>query len=143
MDIFTLGRPTALRPEDRVADACLWVRDNGTTFKRLMRIAHEQVDSGNPCLRRGDVARIATEMGFSVSNVDELRFDNNLWAVLTRLMVMLRPRLARCLHFRKADVDMVDIQAEWRRTVNANTTFLASSWQDAKRLCELGDASAR
>lgn len=35
-------------------------------------------------------------------------------------------------------------QAErvWRENVNAGTTFLASSWQEAKRLVEVKDASA-
>lgn len=132
----------AEEPEAYVREACRWVRKHPDRFKRLMRIVHREVDRGNPNVQRGDVYKLARDTGFEVSECDELRRDHNLWAVLARYMVMLRPRLARSISFRRAGCDEVDLEAVWREEVNAGTTFLAASWQAAKRACEDGCVSA-
>ena len=55
---------------------------------------------------------------------------------------MLRPKLARCINFRKSDVDDVDLVERWHELVNPQTTFLAESWREAKKAVELEDVSA-
>lgn len=123
-------------------DCCTWVKENGDDFKRLMAVMHRQVDKGNPCTRRDDVISFAKEMGMGVSVVDGLRHDHSLFAGLSRLMVMLRPRIARTVHFRKSKLDDVDLAAIWHETVNPNTVFLAKDRFEAERLVAIGDASA-
>lgn len=146
IDIFTLGKPTAIPPDVRVEMGCCWIRDNWTNFKRLMLICHREVDNGNPCIQRGHIFKLAQEAGMSVSVANELRRDHNLWSVLTRYMVMLSPRLARAIGFRTATVDTVDFIKKWRKIVDkgrgTHTEFFASSWREAKKLCDMKDVTA-
>lgn len=128
--------------QDIARDACAWVRRNPSDFKRLMRIFHAQVDRGVPCTRRGDVYKTALDMGMDVSVVEELRHDHNIYAALTRYAVMLRPRIARTVRFRKSKLDAVDLAAIWHEEVDAGTTFLAQSRMEAERLVEMEDVSA-
>lgn len=133
-----------LTPAERAAyDACYWVRDNPRAFRAIMALMHRQVDDGNPRTRRDDVVSYATDMGMAVSVVDELRHDHNLFAALSRLMVMLRPRLARTLHFRKSKLDDVDLAAIWHEVVNGGTVFFAKDRFEAERMVELDDVMAR
>lgn len=126
-----------------VQEACWWVKRHPGYFKGLMRLCHEAVDAGNPCVQRGDVFNLARKAGMTVSEARELKRDNNMWPVLARYMVMLRPRFARCLNFRKAGCDDVDMIAEWRAIVNAGTVFLAKDWKEAKHAVDIGDVTAR
>ena len=142
LDIFTLGKPTAIPPDARVEMGCCWIRDNWRTFKLFISIAHRQVDLGNPCLKRGDVYLLAMQAGMDVTLCRELRRDNNLWSVVARYMVMLQPRLARTLNLRDADVDTVDLVRVWHRVVSSETVFYANDWREAKRLCEIEDVTA-
>ena len=59
-------------------------------------------------------------------------------------MVMLRPRLAKCLHFRESGIerDGIDLIAEWHAIVNPMTFFYADDWKDAKAKCMRGDVTA-
>ena len=118
--------------------ACLWVKEHPRQFKTIMRLIHEQVDDGNPCVQEGDIAMLARSSGIGWSEIKELKRDHNLWAVLTRYMVMMRPRLARALHFRHSKVDDLDLQRIWWDTVPNQTNFLAENWQEAKKMCEEG-----
>lgn len=132
-----------LSDAERMAhDVCAWVRGHGSDFKALMAVMHEQVDKGNPRTRRDDVISYARQMGMSVSVVDELRHDHTLYAGLTRYMVMLRPRLAKTISFRKSKLDDLDLVAIWHETVNAGTTFLARDRFEAEELVAMGDVSA-
>ena len=142
LDIFTQGRPSAIPPRDRVQAGCYWIRENRTNFKRIMLICHREVDKGNPCLQRGHVYKLAQDAGMSVTVAQELKRDHNLWSVITRYMVMLRPRLARSINFRTAPVDTVDFAKEWREIVDPQTEFLARDWREAKRLCEMRDVTS-
>jgi len=128
--------------ENMARDACMWVNAHPSDFKRLMSVFHRQVDAGFPCTRRGDVYKAALDMGMDVSVVDQLRHDHNLYAPLTRYMVMLRPRLARTINFRKSKLDQIDLVSIWHQEVDPSTVFLASSRMEAERMVELNDAAA-
>lgn len=121
-----------------VKSACWWVKRNPAKFKRLMHLCHREVDRGNPTIQRGDIYNLARRAGFDITDCDELRRDHNLWAALARYMVMLRPRLAKSLHFRKSACDEVDMAGVWHEIVNGGTVFLACNWQEAKRACDEG-----
>lgn len=129
-------------PEVYVRQVCRWAKRNPRLFKLCMRIIHREVDRGNPCVQRGHMYKLAQEAGIPITDCDEIRRNHNFWAILTRYWVMLRPRLARSLNFRKAGCDDVDLKAIWREEVNAGTTFLADNWQAAKRACEMDSAEA-
>ena len=132
-----------LSPAERAAyDACYWVRGNGDAFKSLMRHLHRQVDSGNPRTTRDDVMAWARENRTTMTVLDDLARDHNLFAALSRYMVMLRPRLARTLRFRKSNLDSVDMAAIWHEVVNAGTTFLANDRFEAELMAETDDAAA-
>lgn len=126
---------------DLVEYGCCWIRDHPKTSRRLMHLVHMQVDSGR-VMQRGNVYTLAMQSGMSVSGVDELRRDHNLWSVLARYMVMLRPRLARALSFRRSPIDDIDMVGRWHEIVNPSTLFLADSWRDAKKAVEAEDVSA-
>ena len=128
--------------ETYVRKACRWVNKNPQLFKRIMYLCHKEVDKGNPCIQRGQIYKLAQDAGFSITECQEIRRDHNLWAILARYMVMLRPRLAKSLNFRNAGCDHVDMVSIWHEEVNAGTTFLAENWKAAKRACDLGCVSA-
>ncbi len=125
-----------------VESTCYWVKDHKTHFKTIMSLVHEQVDEGNPRVMEGDIALLARDRGIEWSYIEEIKRDHNMWAVMTRYMVMLRPRLARTLCFRKSKVDGFDMIDAWHRIVNPTTTFLASSWQEAKEMVKNDDVAA-
>lgn len=131
-----------LTAENTARDVCYWVKAHPSDFKALMAVMHEQVNQGNPRTRRDDVISYARKMGMSVSVVDELRHDHNLYAGLSRYMVMLRPRIARTVNFRKSKLDGIDLAAVWHEIVNPATVFLAKDRLEAERMVELGDACA-
>lgn len=127
---------------------CCWVKDNGKTFKTLMAIAHRYVDEGKPRLTRSKAYSIAEDMGAAITDGDgtpsegDIARNHNFWSCLTRLMVMLRPRLARTLHFRKSRFDEIDLAEIWHENVNAGTVFLARNRAEAQHLVEIGDVTA-
>lgn len=137
-----------MTPRDQVERVCLWIQANPKAFKAVMAMAHREADEGNPRLTRDDAFAMLRSMRIGMADGDgepceiDLVRNHNFWACLTRFMVMLRPRLARVLCFRGSMFDQIDLQAVWREHVNAGTTFLASSWQEAKKLVEIGDVSA-
>ena len=71
-----------------------------------------------------------------------MRMCHDFWSVLTRYMVMLSPRLARCIDFNTAPIDDVPMQDIWHEIVNPNTVFFAESWKEAKQAVKLGDVTA-
>lgn len=118
---------------------CDYVKKHPDRFKKLMHISHTEVDRGAKNLQRGDIYYLAKKLGMNISDIEDLKRDNNLWPGLTRYMVMLRPRLARVFSFRKSKLDDIDLIEIWRERVDPNTTFLANSWQEAKRNVEMDD----
>ena len=123
-------------------DACYWIRDNGETFKKLMAVMHRQVDLGNPCAKQGEIEFYARETGIELDVVGVFRHNRNLYPALTRYMVMLRPRLARTINFRRSKLDQVDLASLWHEVVNPATVFLAENRMEAERMVASGDAAA-
>lgn len=128
---------------------CAWVKENPKAFKAFMAIGHRYVDEGRPRLTRSRAYALAEDMGISVCDGDGepteqgIVRNHNFWPCLTRYMVMLRPRLARTLHFRASKFDEVDLSEVWHANVDAGTFFLAASRKEAQRSAELGDVTAR
>lgn len=120
---------------------CCWIKGHRHAFKRIMHLAHTAVERGER-LSGPEVYFWARQHGVSITEMEEFRRDKTLWAGIARYMVMLRPKLYRCLEFRRSKMDGVDLVAVWHDNVNPNTFFLASDWKEAKRLCEIGDVSA-
>jgi len=133
-----------LTPAERVAyDVCCWVKEHGDEFKALMAVMHRQVDLGNPCTKQGEIEFYARQTGMKVDVLDDFRHNRNLYPGLSRLMVMLRPRLARTIRFRKSQLDDVDLRAVWHEVVNPRTVFLAKDRFEAEHLVAIDDISAR
>lgn len=128
--------------ENMARDACAWVKSHPNDFKSLMAVMHHQVDVGNPCAKQGEIEFYARQMGMEVDVVGVFRHNRNLYPALTRYMVMLRPRLARTINFRKSKLDQIDLVKVWHETVDPRTAFLASSRMEAERMVELDDAAA-
>jgi hypothetical protein len=145
-DQMTIYDGVGTDPKTRVEMACMWAKQGyGTVdsrFLRLVRLCERACDRGEICIRRGDLYRMAQEEGLSVSVCREFRFDNNLWAPLSRYMLMFRPKLARCIHPKSADIDTIDLEAVWHAVVNPRTYFPAHSWKEAQRMTELKDVCA-
>ncbi len=132
-----------LSPAERNAyDVCYWIRDNRETFKALMAVMHRQVDLGNPCVKQGEIEGYVRQTGIRLDVLETFRHNRNLYPGLTRYMVMLRPRLARSINFRKSKLDSVDLVSIWHEIVDKNTTFLAENRFEAERLVAENDASA-
>ena len=134
---------------ERIEDAknladygCIWIKGHPSQFKRLMHLVHVELDSGNTCVQRGDIYHLARQRGMRISEIRELRRDNSLWAVLTRYMVMLNPRLARALRFRRSKVDEIDLVERWHEVVGTHPLFRAESWKEAEHMVEIDDICA-
>lgn len=126
---------------------CCWVKDNPKAFKFLMATAHGFADKGKR-LTRSRMYAIAEVEGVKITDADGSPFEwdivrnHNFYSCLTRLAVMLRPRLARVFEFRPSGFDDVDLAAVWHENVNAGTVFLAGNRKEAEKLCEINDAAA-
>lgn len=126
---------------------CCWIKDNPAAFHALMRIAHEYVDEWRPRLTRSRAYSLAEDRGIAITDLDgvpgeDVARNHNFWPCLTRYMVMLRPRLARTLHFRESAFDKIDLQDVWRENVSEGTLFFAANRKEAQRLVEIGDVTA-
>lgn len=121
---------------------CCWISRNYADFKKIMHLIHVEVDKGNPCVQQGDILTLAKERGIDIGEHPGIKRDRNLWPCITRYAVMLRPKLAKALRFRRSKLDKVDMVAVWHTYVDSTTFFLAQDWKEAERLCEIGDVSA-
>lgn len=129
--------------QDLAEYTCCWIKGHWPTFKKIMHIAHRAVDRGER-LSGPEVYFWARENGITISEIEDFKRDKTLWAGIARYMVMLRPRLYKCIEFRKSKMDKgVDLIAVWHENVRADTEFLAKDWKDAKHLCDIEDVSAR
>lgn len=129
-----------------VEAACAWAKkDYGTCdcrFFRLLDLCERALKDGAPRLRRGDIFYLARDYGFDVTVCREFKFDNNLWAPLSRYLLMFRPSLAKIICPKKADIDSIDFEHVWHEAVHPNTFFYARNWQEAVKAYEAGDVSA-
>lgn len=131
-------------PGERAAyDACYWIKDNPEEFKALMAVIHHQVDIGNPCVKQGEIESYVRESGIKLDVIGTFSHNRNLYPGITRYMVMLRPRLARAINFRKSRLDVVDMVAIWHEIVNPRTVFLAKDRYEAEHLVAIDDVSAK
>lgn len=137
---------TATTPLQRVEMACAWAaKDYGkpsSRWMRLVRLCERKARAGEPCIRRGDLYRMAQEEGLDITICREFRFDNNIWAPLSRYLLMFRPRLAGSIHPKKSEIDDIDLVKVWHDQVNPQTFFFAETWQEAVEAFELMDVSA-
>lgn len=122
--------------------AAEWIATHWDDFVQCMAYVHRQVDAKNPRTTRDDVIAWSRREQVAMTDVAEVVRNHNLWAGVARYMTMLRPRLARTLHFRHSVMDEVDMVAIWHEVVRSDTTFLARDYEEAKRLVEIGDISA-
>ena len=126
---------------------CYWVKDNPKAFKTFMAIAHDFVDEGRH-LTRSKAYSTAEDMGLKLNDSDgsvserDVTRNHNFWPCLTRLMTMLRPRLAKAIEFRHSKFDDIDLAEVWHENVNAGTVFLARNRKEAQEAVRVGDVTA-
>lgn len=123
-------------PAMRVEEACAWIaEDYPKKWLRLVNLCEQAMADGWPRIRRGDLFVLATQQGMPITLCREFRFDNNLWSVLSRYLLMFRPQLATVIFPKKAEIDRAEIDFEdvWHDTVARNTFFPARCWQDAQK----------
>lgn len=133
-----------LTPAERDAyEVCKWIKANKSDFRKLMRVFHLQVNEGNPCTKQGEIEAYARETGIRFDNGGEFVHNRNLYPGLCRYAVMLMPRLARTINFRKSRLDEIDLAAIWHEVVNSGTTFLADNRYLAQHYVDIDDARAR
>lgn len=122
----------ARTPAMRVEEACAWIADDYPhKWLRLVGLCERAAGEGLPRIRRGDLFVLAAQQGLPISECREFRFDNNLWSVLSRYLIMFRRDLAGVIFPREADVDQVDLESMWRDHVALSTRFEAATWQEA------------
>lgn len=129
--------------ESDAYEVCRWVKSNKGDFRKLMAVFHRQVNEGNPCTKQGEIEAYARETGIRFDNGGEFVHNRNLYPGLCRYAVMLMPRLARTINFRKSRLDDIDLAAVWHDAVDADTAFLADNRYMAQHLVEIDDACAR
>lgn len=129
------GAPMA--PERRVEHALAWIADDyPRKWLRLVDLCEQAKADGWPRIRRGDLYVLATQQGMPITLCREFRFDNNLWSILSRYLLMFRPELAAAIFPKatKALDEGIDFEGVWHDTVARNTFFPCRCWQDAARL---------
>lgn len=125
-------------PTLRVEEACAWIaNDYPKKWLRLVDLCEQAKADGWPRIRRGDLFVLAAQQGMPITMCREFRFDNNLWSVLSRYLLMFRPHLATVIFPKVAEIDKANINFEnvWHEQVARNTFFPARSWQDAVETC--------
>lgn len=130
-------------PLMRVEEACAWIAgDYPRKWLRLVNLCEQAKADGWPRIRRGDLFVLATQQGLPITLCMEFRFDNNLWSVLSRYLLMFRPELATVIFPNTAEVDRhgIDFENVWHGHVARNTFFPVKCWQDAVDLYR-GDAA--
>ena len=93
-------------------DAFSWVRSHRREWAALLEIVREEREAGER-VRRGDVAKLARDLGVDATLLPRFKFDHNLWAVLARLMVIEEPANASVLRFRRSKLDLLPLGRMW------------------------------
>lgn len=86
-------------------------------------------------IQRDNVYTLARQAGMSVTEASEFKRDHNLWSVLSRYMVMLRPSMLAAVRFRVSAIDDVDLVAVWESIVGP-ASFKAASLMEAQAAYE-------
>ena len=128
----------ARTPAMRVEEACAWIaEDYPRKWLRLVNLCEEAMISGWPRIRRGDLFVLATQQGMPITECMEFRFDNNLWSILSRYLLMFRPELATVIFpktTKALDDGSISFEDVWHNNVARNTFFPCKCWQDAAKL---------
>ena len=92
-------------------------------------------------LRRGDVFLLAQQQGMSITQCREFRFDNTLWAGLSRYMIMFKPALSLILKptEKPNGVDSVNLAHVWQQVTCSTSFFTCPRWQDADQYFDILD----
>lgn len=135
LDLFA---PTlkAKPPIERAKDACMWARDNRTSFTRFVNALLE-LSKREPYISRDNAYYIAKHHSIEISLIGELKRDHNLWAALSRYAIMLHPELINHIKPKPANIDTVDLAYVWRSIVDRETVFEVGSWMQAAKWCEV------
>lgn len=119
-------------PQMRVEEACAWIADDyPRKWLELVKLCERAQRSGLPRIRRGDLFVLATQQNLPISVCNEFRFDNNLWSVLSRYLIMFRPSLSAVIFPRTTELDKVDFEEVWHDNVARNTVFNVGRWDAA------------
>ena len=136
-------------PEMLVGMACAWAAKGyplaDGNWMRLVRLCERAMADGWKRIRRGDLFVIAAQQGMDMTLCREFCFDNNLWAPLSRYLLMFRPKLAAVIFPKRqktSRIDEVDFVAAWHEQVNPATFFYYPTWEEAVEAWEKGDAAA-
>ncbi len=153
-------------PSAYVAKTLSWIDGSWSSFWKLVELCEKEASDPNRVVckigkdgksvvdhivpvRRGDLYILAQMAGLSVTTCREFRFDNNIWAPLSRYVLMLRPKVSKVIHpIEKRDgIDLVDLCEMWRKHAwshgrRAHVFFACEHWQDASQMVEIGDVSA-
>lgn len=129
-----------LTPKQRVEDVAGWIAEEyPKKWMRLVGLCEWAKAQGWPRIRRGDLFVLASMKGLPITTCNEFRFDNNLWSILSRYLLMFRAELATVIFPKKAAIDdpSIDFERIWHENVARNTFFEARTWQDAQRMHEV------
>ena len=125
-------------PEMLVGMACAWAAKDyplaDGNWMRLVRLCERAMADGWKRIRRGDLFVIAAQQGMDMTLCREFCFDNNLWAPLSRYLLMFRPKLAAVIFPKRqktSRIDEVDFVAAWHEQVNPATFFYYPTWEEA------------
>lgn len=124
-------------PAMRVEEACAWIADDyPRKWLRLVNLCEQAKADGWPRIRRGDLYVLATQQGMPITLCREFRFDNNLWSILSRYLLMFRPELATAIFPKVTEAldEGIDFEDMWHEHVARNTFFPCRCWQDAAKL---------
>ena len=133
-----------LSPAEKDAyEVCYWIRDNRRDFKRLLAVFNRNVDEGNPCTKQGEIEAYARQHGIEFDCGYGFVHNRNLYPGLCRYAVMLLPRLARTINFRKSRLDDIHLAEIWHDVVDSRTSFLADNRYMAQHFVDIDDVIAR
>lgn len=119
-------------PEQIARAACRWVAADRHRWWALVDLCLWAMRT-HPShrIRRGDVWVRAQERGMSVTMCEAFRFDNTLWAPLSRYAIMCRPELATHIHTRSSGLDSIDLRAVWAEVVGDPSCLATDDWRRA------------
>lgn len=140
------GRGSRLRrktPEQLLDYGLDWIAGHRPTYNRVMHLCLCELESGGDWIGRDYIYRLAKQSRLRITNEKEFRFSHELWSVIARYMVMMRPVLARAITCNRSPIDDFDLEAKWHERVGDGTVFLARSYAEAKRMCDEGDPLAQ
>ncbi|MCR2027741.1 hypothetical protein [Adlercreutzia muris] len=139
------GRGAGMRrktPEELLDYGLDWIASHRGTYNRVMHLCLCEVEAGEDWVGRDYIYRMAKKSRLRITSDKEFRFSHELWSVIARYMVMMRPSLARVISCNRSPIDDFDLEQKWHDRVGDGTVFLARSYAEAKRMCREDDPLA-